>query len=67
VAWACRQADKAEPAQDLAHAPLCEPHTEAPLNHRAEVDPAPAHHPVRRRVRPSLDDHREFLHLRGIR
>jgi hypothetical protein len=42
VARARRQAGKAEPAQDLAHAPLREPHAEAPLDHGAEVDPAPA-------------------------
>lgn len=60
-----RQADKAEPAKDRAHGPLRHPDAEAPLNYVAEVDPTPADHPIRLRVRSRLDDDRKFTHLLG--
>jgi hypothetical protein len=63
VARARRQAGKSEPVQDRAHAPLRQPDTEAPLDHGAKVDPAPAHHPVRRRIRPGFDDRGQFAQL----
>ena len=35
---------------------LRQPDTEAPLDHGAKADPAPAHPPIRRRIRPGFDD-----------
>ena len=40
-----------------------QPDTEAPLDHGAKADPAPAHPPVRRRIRPGFDDRGRFARL----
>jgi hypothetical protein len=51
-----RKASEAEPAQELADRALVQLDAKAPCDHRLQVDPTPAHHPIGLRVRPVLDD-----------
>jgi hypothetical protein len=60
-----RQAGEAEPAQNLADRALVQLDAEAPRDHRLQVDPPPAHHAVRSRIRSVLDDGLQLLHLLG--
>ena len=63
VPRARRQAGKSEPVEDRAHAPLRQPYAKALFDHGAKVDTAPAHHPVRRRIRPGFHDRGQFAQL----
>jgi hypothetical protein len=60
-----RQAGEAEPAQDLADRALVQLDREAGLDPRLEVDPPPADHAIRLRVRSLLDDLFQLHQLLG--
>lgn len=56
---------EADLLQQLADRALVIDDPEALLDHPLQVDPAPAHHPVRLAVGTALDDGREGSDLRG--